>query len=223
MDDLTVEQFAEVVQEPRLPLRWQVLQILGQHRCTAVLADTLTCEANGGMLTKHGSRRRTPGGVFFQLVKERATPQERRRLFPPPAPQKYQRPQGQQSQGAPEAPVLTWDEVQTITQTRATAPAGEARIMKLTLIGRPGKVEVRGHVAVVRMQGKAPGPLPKGLPPLPYAPALTWTVMVVLRQWNRVKDSVTGHQDDQLIVEGYPRMQDTTHVLMAQSCVSMRQ
>jgi hypothetical protein len=47
--------------------------------------------------------------------------------------------------------------------------------------------------------------------------------MVALRPWNRVKDSVAGNQDDQLIVEGYPRMQDTTHVLMAQSCVSMRQ
>jgi len=222
MDALTVEQFAEVVQEPRLPLLRQVLQTLGQHRCAAILAETLTCEANGGMLTKHGSRRRTPGGVFLQLVKERATPQERRRLFPPPAPQKYQRPQGQQSQGAPEAPVLTGDAVQTITQTLATAPAGEARIMKLTFIGRPGKVEVRGPVAVFRMQGKAPGPLPKGLPPLPYAPTLTWTVMVALRQWNRMKDSVTGHQDDQLIVEGSPRMQDTTHVLMAQSCVSMQ-
>jgi hypothetical protein len=223
MDALTVAQLAEVLQEPMLPLLRQVLQTLGQDRCAALLADTLTCEANGGRLTKHGSRSRTPGGVFLQLVKERTTPQERRRLFPPPAPQKSQRPQGQQSQGAPEAPVLTWDQVQTITQTLATAPAGEARIMKLTLIGRPGKVEVRDQVAVFRMQGKAPGPLPKGLPPLPYAPALTWTVMVALRQWNRLKDSVTGNQDDQLIVEGSPLMQDTTHVLMAQRCVSMLQ
>jgi hypothetical protein len=194
-----------------------VLRILGPDRTTAILTDTLQCEANGGMWTKDGTRRRTPGGVFFQRVKEQATRQERRRLFPQLAPQ----PGRHQPQGQPT--VLTWDEVQTLTQTLTTAPTGEARTMKLTLIGRPGKVETRGQAVVFRMQGKAPGPLPKGLPPLPNAPALTWTVMVALRQWNRVKDSVTGNPEDQLIIEGYPLMQGTQHVLMAQSCVSMVQ
>ena len=47
--------------------------------------------------------------------------------------------------------------------------------------------------------------------------------MVAIRQWNRVKDSVTSHPDDQLIIEGYPLMQGTQHVLLAQSCVSMLQ
>ena|SRR6516225_5278311 len=82
MDELTVEKLADLLQEPNVPLLRQVLRTLGQDRCAAILADTLTCEANGGMLTKDGTRRRTPGGVFFQLVRERLTPQERRRLFP---------------------------------------------------------------------------------------------------------------------------------------------
>ena len=93
--------------------------------------------------------------------------------------------------------------------------------MKLTLIGRPGTVEVRGQAAVFRMQGKAPGPLPQGLPPLPSPPALTWNVIVALRQWNRVKDSVATNQDDQLIIEGYPVLQGTEHVVLAQSCPSV--
>src|SRR4029450_4317902 len=92
MDALTVEKLAEILQEPKAPLLRQVLRTLGPGRTGAVLPGALQCEAQGGMLTKDGSRRRTPGGVFFQLVKERATPQERRRLFPPPAPQKAQRP-----------------------------------------------------------------------------------------------------------------------------------
>jgi hypothetical protein len=29
-------------------------------------------------------------------------------------------------------------------------------------------------------------------------------VMVALRQWNRVQDSLASNQDDQLIIEGYP-------------------
>jgi hypothetical protein len=216
MDLLTVDTLAEALQEPNRPLLTQVLRTLGQDRTRAVLTATLQCETGGGMRTKAGDRRRTPGGVFFQLVKQHATPRERHRLFPRPAPQ--------HGQGQPQTPtILTWDDVQAMTQTLATHPAGEARTMKLTLIGRPGKVEVRGQAVVFRMQGKPPGSLPRGLPPVPANASMTWNVMVALRQWNRVKDSLTAHQDDQLIIEGYPLMQGTQHVLLAQSCVSMLQ
>ena len=70
MDECTVDKLAQVLQEPNIDLLTQVLRILGPDRTTAILADTRTCEANGGMLTKDRARRRTPGGVFFQLVKE---------------------------------------------------------------------------------------------------------------------------------------------------------
>jgi hypothetical protein len=72
-----------------------------------------------------------------------------------------------------------------------------------------------------RMQGRPPGSLPKGLPPVPNAQPLTWTVIVAIRQWNRVKDSLETNADDQLILEGYPVMQGTQPVLMAQSCTSV--
>src|SRR5439155_9782951 len=124
MDPLTVDMLAEVLQEPNRPLLTQVLRTLGPDRTRAVLTATLECEAAGGMLTTDGTRRRTPGGTFFQLVRQQARPHERRRLFPRPAPQ--------HSQGQPQvAAALTWDEVQTITQTLTTHPAGEARSMKL--------------------------------------------------------------------------------------------
>ncbi len=215
MNALTVEKLAEALQEPKIALLTKVLRTLGHDRCAAILTDTLQCEATGGMLTKDGTRRRTPGGVFFQFVKERATPQERRRLFPRPAAQHTKAPSHRQP------PALSWDEVQTMLQTLATAPVGEARTMKVTLIGRPGKVETRGQAVLFRMQGKAPTSLPRGLPPLPSTPPLMWNVMVALRQWNRVKDSLTAHQDDQLIIEGYPLMQGSEHVLLAQSCTSV--
>jgi PHAX RNA-binding domain-containing protein len=147
MDALTGEQLAAVLQEPKIALLRQVLRTLGQDRTAAILTATLQCEAAGGMRTKDGSRRRTPGGVFFQLVKERVTAHERRRLFPYPTSQPgHGQPQGQ-IQGQPTA--LTWDEVQIIIQTLAAHPAGEARTMKLTLIGRPGKVETRGQAVAL--------------------------------------------------------------------------
>ena len=226
-EHLTVEKLAEVLQESNLLLLKQILKLLGPDRTHTILTETLHCEANGGMLTKDGTRRRTPGGVFFQLVRQQASPQERRRLVASLASQQGQRqPQGPQgwSQRQPQAPTtLTWEEARSLIQTLATEPPGEARTMKLTLIGRPGKVETRGQAVVFRMQGKPPGALPRGLPPIPNTPALTWNVMVALRQWNRVKDSLAANQEDQLIIEGYPLMQGNQHVLLAQSCVSMLQ
>src|SRR6516162_4366099 len=227
MDTVTVDTLAATLQEPKRPLLATVLRVLGQERCAAILADTLTCEASGGMLTKDGTRRRTPGGVFFQLVRERATPQERQCLFPWTAAPRGKGPPQQQAQGQSpqpsqgQPPALTWDDARTLMQTLTTASRGEARTMKLTLIGRPRTVETRGQAVVFRMQGKAPGALPRGLPPVPTQTPMTWNVMVALRQWNRVKESLAARQDDQLIVEGYPLMQGSQPVLLAQSCTSV--
>jgi PHAX RNA-binding domain-containing protein len=215
MDTLTVEKLAEILQEPNVPLLRQVLRTVGQDRCAALLADTLTCEANGGMLTKDGTRRRTRGGVFFQLVKERVTQQERHRLFyratPPPrtAPARPHAP----------PPVPTWAEVQALVQS---LPQGEATV-KLTLIGRPElrTVQTQPTYVAFRMQGKAPGPLPKGLPPVPDQQPITWLVVMALRQWHRVQDSLAAHADDTLIIEGHPVVAgDGTHVLLTQTCTS---
>ena len=113
MDVLTVDHLAQVLQESNVHLLTQVLRMLGQDRCRALLEDTLQCEANGGMLRRDGTHRRTPGGVFFHLVKERMTTHEHRRLFPRPAPQRHRAPA--LSQGQPQAP--TWDEVRAIVDT----------------------------------------------------------------------------------------------------------
>src|SRR6516164_5662256 len=127
MDELTVNHLADVLQEPNRPLLRQVLRTLGQDRCAALLVDALQCEANGGMRTMDGTRQRTPGGVFFQLVKERTTARERRRLFPRPAAPHSPVQQQTQPQALPQ--IIAWDEVQTLIETLATAPAGEARTM----------------------------------------------------------------------------------------------
>jgi hypothetical protein len=215
---LTVDQLADVLHEPNIPLLRQVLQVLGVDRTARLLVETLQCETTGGMLTQDGTRRRTPGGTFFHLARQQASPRERARLFPP----------GAATQAAPRTPQaptpLTWEEAHAMLQIIATEPPGEARTMKLTLIGRPGKVEVRPTCVIFRLQGKPPGSLPKGLPPVPAQPPMTWTVIVALRQWNRVKDSLAAHQDDQLILDGYPLIQSNdTPMMLVQSCVSLLQ
>jgi hypothetical protein len=220
MEELTVDKLAEVLKESNRPLLSQVLRILGPDRTSTVLIETLQCEAAGGMLTNAGDRRRTPGGVFFQLVRQQARPHERRRLFPQHAPQHHQRPASTQPHAQPQAP--TWDELQAVI---TTLPQGEATV-KLTLIGRPevSAIQTRPTYVAFRMQGTEPGSLPKGLPPVPAQQPITWLVVIAMRQWSRVQESLTTHAEDKLIVEGHPVVAgDGTHVLLVQSCFSMLQ
>jgi hypothetical protein len=93
--------------------------------------------------------------------------------------------------------------------------------MKLTLIGRPSATQTKGQTVIFQLKGKAPGSLPKELPPLPKTPPLTWTVIVGMRQWNKIKSSLDAHPDDRLVIDGYPLLQDGQPILMANNCVSV--
>lgn len=52
-------------------LRMQILQIvrgLGHTQARALLQQALDLEAGEGMMVQDGSRRRTPGGIYFHLT-----------------------------------------------------------------------------------------------------------------------------------------------------------
>ena len=82
MDTLTADMLAEALQEPKKSLLAKVLKTIGQERCQALFTEACTLEASGGMLTADGTRRRTPGGTFFHLVRQQCSKEERARLFP---------------------------------------------------------------------------------------------------------------------------------------------
>lgn len=80
------------------------------HRCgpafTEVLVDkVLSIEAQGGMLVSDGSRRRTPGGVFFYLMKRYVSRAMAAAIFPRPK-KKKKGPPVQKTAEAP-APATT--------------------------------------------------------------------------------------------------------------------
>jgi phosphorylated adapter RNA export protein len=60
----------------------RIVQTLGPERALQLLEQAVTVEAEGGLLVVDGSRRRTPGGVFFRLVREQTPPAERSRIRP---------------------------------------------------------------------------------------------------------------------------------------------
>jgi PHAX RNA-binding domain len=202
-----VSTLAASLHEPNVDLLRRVVRVLGETRAQAVLEETLTIEAAGGLLTLDQSRRRTSGGVFFHVVKSTTPRKLRLRIFPPT------------ETGAP--PACTWDNVQEAIQTLVGTTPGEAHTVKLTLIGRPTATQTRGQAVIFQLTGKPPTNVPKGVPPMPKTPPIVWSVVVGLRQWNRVKDSLAAHPDDTLVIEGYPFVDHDRHLLLAQSCLSV--
>jgi hypothetical protein len=81
-DQLNAETLAQILDEPQVALLAEVLRVIGSERTIDALAEALLVEATGGMRTRDGGRRKTPGGVFFSVVKRRCGPEEKRQLFP---------------------------------------------------------------------------------------------------------------------------------------------
>lgn len=156
MDTLTPDMLAAALQEPNTSLLARVLMRLGEERCQAILADTLTIESTGGMLVHSGKRRRTPGGVFFELVKQRSTAKERYFIFanetPTPAKQTQQATPAQ-----PQAAMV----LLTLDQWKGLPPMPVTATLKLVLRDVPQTREKDGMVFMM-LQNEPKG-LPKGI------------------------------------------------------------
>jgi len=191
-----VRQIVERLQEPNVPLVALVVQHLGEEAALGFLRQTLEIEAQGGMLITSGRRRRTPGGVFFHLVRQSLS-EEDRAWWPPPAKRKAQA--HARAQTKAERPAYE----ETLAWTReAMQEPGEATTVKITLIGRPGRIVERGDVVLTTMQGTRAPTLPKGLP-VPPAEPTTYVVYIARKQWAKVAEKIQD-PDDKLIIEGYP-------------------
>ncbi len=194
------DRLGETAAGPRHQLA-RVVDVLGEDRARALLAEALAIEARGGLLLPDGSRRRTPGGVFFHLARTQASPEEVRRIFPPrPRPQRRQG--AARDAGTPQAaaPAFTWDEYPAVV-AELQRSIGEATSVKITVIGRPAQVLERGDVAIVALTSEKVPSLPKGLP-APAQPT-NYAVLIARKQWQKVAQAARNPQDP-LIVEGYP-------------------
>lgn len=70
--DAVVAMISSSLQEPNTAALGLAIDVLPDHQIDALLLldQTLAVERSGGMTTADGSRRRTPGGVFFALLRD---------------------------------------------------------------------------------------------------------------------------------------------------------
>lgn len=77
----TITQISETLNETSEQALGQIERIveyLGVDQALSYLEAAQRIEADGGMMLSDGSRRRTPGGIFFYLVKQKLKEEERK-------------------------------------------------------------------------------------------------------------------------------------------------
>jgi hypothetical protein len=193
-------RITEALGETNPHLVRRVVEVLGAEAATAHYTEALRIEAAGGELIASGKRRRTPGGVFFRLVRDAATVEQRQAIgWPTGAGETGQHRPHTEQRIAP----LPW-ETRLAHLQALLDEKGTVNMSKLTLTGRPGKmIEAQGCILTVMATdpGKAPT-LPKGLP-LPPAQPTKYIVYIAAKQWQKVAEAIQD-PGDVLIVEGYP-------------------
>ncbi len=188
----------------------RVVGRLGADRARAFLTRTQEIEAAGGLMLPDGSRRRTPGGVFFHLVRadDTLSREDRVSIFPP----QFGRNGRKKVPGAAATPVTpappapapssAWaDDDYRRVMAALQHETGRATTVKITVIGRPGAAIEQGQtIAVALVSEKAPD-LPKGLPAPPAG--TRYTVFVARKQWAKVAEALAADPEDTAIIEGY--------------------
>ncbi len=174
----------------------RIVERLGAEAALTFLRETLEIEAQGGMLLPDRSRRRTPGGVFFYRVRSRTSKKDQAFIWPP-APPSPRPPRAKE----PVAPPLAWEDRRAVLD-EVLKQKGIATTVKITLIGRPGKVAEKGDSVIIGMQSTKVPALPKGLPTPPSTPT-DYVVFIARKQWAKVGDAIQN-PDDALIIDGFP-------------------
>jgi len=193
---------------PPIRIITRIVDRLGPARARALLGQALTVEAQGGLTLPDGARR-TPGGVFFYLVRtdEAVSREDKASIFP----RHGGRPVQAGGTGAsapfppPPPPPTTWtdDDYRAINQ-HLHDEIGRALTVTITVIGRPSKVLDRGQTIVLSLRQDTAPALPKGLP----APATgtRYALLIAAKQWAKIAEALDADPEDALIAEGYPSL-----------------
>jgi hypothetical protein len=184
----------------------RVVDRLGPDRARALLGQTLTSEASGGLVLPDG-RRRTPGGTFLFLVRTAPdlSTDDRASIFPKAGYHARGAGSGTPAAATPTppapAPVAWTDDTYRTLAQQLQQDVERLTTVKITVIGRPGTAVEQGQAVVVALVSEKVPDLPKGLPAPPAG--THYTVFVARKPWTTVAEALAADVEDAAIIEGY--------------------
>ncbi len=191
----------------------RVVGRLGAERARAFLAQAQEIEAGDGLMLPDGSRRRTPGGVFFHLVRadDNLSREDRLYIFPSQFGRNgHRKGAGGDTQPTPTpAPAVasapqptTWtDDDYRRVKAALQQDRGRTSIVKMTVIGRPGAAVEQGQAVVLALVSEKLPALAKGVPEPPVG--TRYTIFVAPKPWAKVAEALAADPEDAAIIEGY--------------------
>ncbi|MBZ0300713.1 MAG: hypothetical protein K8J31_13270 [Anaerolineae bacterium] len=172
----------EIQPAPRFQIA-EIIQQLGLEFAERVLEQTWEVEAQGGLLVPNGSRRRTPGGVFFTLAREQMTEDQQQAVFM-----------------RPKANLFRWTQRRDVVEP-LLAEAGQVESVEVTLVGRPEEIWEYDDVVILRMAyAGVQMPTPQGVPQLQLLSPEA-IVFVNPDQWRGVQPALADDKTA-LVIEG---------------------
>jgi len=187
----------------------RVVGRLGADRARTFLTRTQEIEAAGGLMLPDGSCRRTPGGVFFHLVRadDTLSREDRVSIFPSQSARngrtKAAAAAATPVMPAPPAPVLSsaWaDNDYQRVMAALQQETGRATTVKITVIGRPCTIVEQGQAVALALVSEKVPDLPKGLPEPPAG--TRYTVFVARKQWGKIAEALAADAEDAAIIAG---------------------
>jgi PHAX RNA-binding domain len=189
--DEIAAQLGETEDEPRATILRAVVQ-LGADAALALLRDAQAVEAGGGMWLGDGSRRRTPGGVFFYLLRQRTEKPDRLAIFYP----EYQ-----------QIEPLTDDELRGLLADALDWPRATPQQARLRLAGRPSKIpppdlapETPYVIFNLASDVEHMPPLSSAMPPVGVA--TTYRVLASTAQWRKIAPALVQRPDARIGIVG---------------------
>lgn len=192
------ERLNESETKPMIQIE-KIMRICGREFIEVMLENTLTIEAEGGMMTANDERRRTPGGVFFFLIRYALPEDIRDQIFPTP--------RWAQRVALPPSkfPPIDWenraDELADIFGKETGKVLEEVNI---NIKGRPGHIEKRADMFVALLEATIPDnqTFPRGLPEVPQEPT-RYFLLISEQQWDKhVKNGLEKDETTFLNVDG---------------------
>jgi hypothetical protein len=188
--------------QPRvLDLMRDILRSIGTTASLGVLEETLEVERSGGMMIMNGERRRSPGGVFFKIVKQNYP--ETRRIF------LRHGMSTKKAKGPAYTPKKKKEPKAKVERKPAVEKKEKGTTVKIQIFGRPtSRIVDQGTFVVMIFQTTALPMLPKGLP-APSDGKNNYIVSVSAKQWKQVV-SALDDLEDSFIIEGFPQVDSKT-------------
>ncbi|HLW01217.1 MAG TPA: hypothetical protein VKT82_21355 [Ktedonobacterales bacterium] len=183
----------ETEEKPIIQLA-RAVDYLGPEKAQAYTDEAVALAAGEGILTRDGSRKRSPGGTFFALVRQRLeNPKKDWRKIKPVMKQK-----------SIQAGALG-EEMPGLIEMTTRLKAGQLAGSKTIIIGRPDTVQKQAQFVAFTVKAQNPPALPKGLPS--FKGHTQYLILAASKQWEKVEKKINDDKEDQLYVEGFSTAQ----------------